>query len=300
MTLHPTIIFLSLLFSQASFGALSLENHQANQHDRFNNNPAFIGAAHDWSGVARSSNGRWVTMISSTYFITANHAAPAVGNSVIFHEDNNAAGTTVTRTVSERTRVGGTDLVIGRLNSAPGATIAIYGLASNTTNQANFASSAYSDRTAFIVGKASSGSLTTEFRVGRNVLDGFYNDAEVPGTQTVSGSLTGIGDALTFDDDRNTAESLGDDEAFLQSGDSGAPLFVTSDDDLILTGINWFITSGENPNFSGTTFTPNYISEIESIVSAGGESLTLVSVPEPSGLILLGLSSIISLLYRRR
>ncbi|MBT8045518.1 MAG: PEP-CTERM sorting domain-containing protein [Verrucomicrobiae bacterium] len=301
ISLKRSILVFSLAFSPSAWAVLALQSYNADKHSRFENDPAFIGASNDWSGVARASNGRWVTMISSTYFITANHAAPSIGNTVVFHEDNNPGGSTVTRTVSSRTRISNTDLVIGRLNSAPGATIAIYGIASNTTDEANFASSVYADKIAYAVGKDNTGTLTTEFRVGRNELDGFYDDVEAEGYETVSGSLTAIGDAITFDDDRGTPESLGDDEAYLQSGDSGAPLFVTLGDELVLTGINWFIAGPPDVTnqLSGTTFVPNYIAEIQTILDSGGESLTLVSVPEPSSVVLLCLSGL-ALLRRHR
>ncbi len=288
-----SLLALICALTQSAYGVLALQSYDADKHSRFNNHPSFIGAAQDWSGVARASNGRWVTMISSTYFISATHAAPATGNSVVFHEDNDASGTTISRTISSVTRIGTTDLVIGRLDSAPGPTIAIYGITANTTNQANFSSSPYSDRVAFIVGIDSSGSGTTQFRIGRNVLDGFADDIEVsPSTN----------DAIIFNDHRNTPQSLGADEAYLQGGDSGAPMFVTSGTDLVLTGVNWF--NGfydEEPSqlLSGASFLPSYLSEIETIVNAGGESLTLVSVPEPSIMTLLALSGII-LLHRRR
>ncbi|MGB0775767.1 MAG: PEP-CTERM sorting domain-containing protein [Akkermansiaceae bacterium] len=297
------IVGLSLLAGHHhAHAVLTLQSFSADKHHRFDNDPAFIGNPHDWSGVARANtSGRWVTMISSTHFITSNHAAPGIGNTVIFHEDNDPSGTTVSRTVTSRTRIGGTDLVIGQLNATPGPTIAIYSIASNTTNEASFTSSPWNNREAFVVGLNNTGSGTTQFRVGRNELDGFGDDVEVTAIATVSGSLTGIGDAIAFDDDRGTGDSLGSDEAYLQGGDSGGPLFSIADSgEFTLTGINWFITTEESPNLSGATFLPNYISEIQSILDAegGGETLSLVSIPEPSSLALLSVSGL--LLVRRR
>jgi len=287
-TIRLAFLTFSIACIQPVLGVLALENFQADKHHRFANDPAFIGSGYDWSGVARA--GQWATMISSTYFVSAVHSHPSVGTSLIFHEDNDPAGTTVTRTVNSLTTVAGTDIIIGRLNATPGPTIAYYSVASNTTNETDFPSSPYSDRTAFIVGKNNTGSGTTQFRVGRNDLDGFFDSVSV-------GSTTS--DAITFDDDRNTAQSLGDDEAFLQSGDSGAPMFITQGGDLVLVGTNWFITSDESPDFSGTTFLPNHIDAINAIMATGGESLTLVAVPEPSSLLLLTLGGI-TLLRRRR
>ncbi len=170
------------------------------------------------------------------------------------------------------------------------STIAIYNIASNTTTEAAFGGSVYSDMQVFNVGLNDTGSGTTQFRVGRNELDGFHDVVE-------EGPRTGEG--ITFDDDRGTPESLGADESFLQGGDSGAPMFTTSGTDLILIGANWFITDDESPNFSGTSFLPNHIAEISAIVSGGGESLTLVSVPEPSTTFLLALGAIYCLGRRK-
>lgn len=289
------ILAITGLFVSNSYGALSLQGYNADNHHRFAapvDPHDFIGATNNWTGVGLESGGstRWATMISSTYFISAEHAAPTVGNDIVFHTDNNPGGTTVTREVLSITQVGSTDLVIGKLSSAPGPTIAIYSVAADATTTGGFASSVYSDREAFVVGR-DVGTSTTSFRVGRNELDGFGEFEDTPT----------IGDAITFDDDRFTGASLGVDEAFLISGDSGAPLFVTMGDDLVLTGVNWFTNPAAdgNPRYSGSTFVPNYISAINVILGVGGESLTLVSVPEPSTLLLLGMSTV-SLFRRRR
>lgn len=283
------------LLASTTYAALSLQGYNADNHHRYANpvDPDdFIGSSNNWTGVGLESGGatRWATMISSSYFISAEHAAPTVGNDIIFHTDNNPGGTTVAREVLSVTQVGSTDLVIGKLSSAPGATIAIYSVAADATTTGDFASSVYSDREAFVVGR-DVGISTTSFRVGRNELDGFGTFEDPPT----------IGDAITFDDDRLTPESLGADEAFLISGDSGAPLFITTGDDLVLTGINWFTNpaSGGDLRYSGSTFVPNYISEINLILAADGESLTLVSVPEPSSVLCLTLGAL-TLLRRRR
>lgn len=268
---------------------LALQEFDADSHHRFANSSEFIGAPYNWSGVARASNGRWLTMISETYFITANHVYPADGNSVIFHEDNDPTGDTIERTVLNTTRIGDTDIRIGRLNASPGPTIAIYGIASNTTNEANFASSAYANREAFVVGLNDTGSNTTQFRVGRNILDGFddaYDDSA-------------LGPAITFNDDRGTILSLGADESYLDYGDSAAPMFITSGGQLVLVGTNWDIEAG-SPNYSLTTFIPNSITAIQTIVEDGGENLTLINVPEPSSVALILAASLSALAARKR
>lgn len=253
--------------------ALSLENYSANSHHRYANHSDFIGAAYDWSGTGREVGGvHWATMISPTHFVSAYHYFPAPGSSLLFHSDNDLSGPTVSRTVSSITRIGGTDLVVGALNATPGATIAFYAVAANATTPAGFNSSVYANREALVVGR-DVGTGTESFRLGRNLLDGFENHSEG----------ASIGDIITFmDDSPGDAHFLGDDEAFLQSGDSGAPLFISSGSDLILTGVHWTILPDSGPVYSGSTFIPNYIDEINAVLAPSGESLTLVSVPEPS------------------
>jgi hypothetical protein len=190
------------------------------------------------------------------------------------------------------TRLGTTDIAIGRFSSSPGTAIAIYGIASEATTQATFTSSPYHEMESFIVGlNGTGGNATTNFRVGRNELDGFFDDVAL--------TATNITDTITYDDDRGTSQSLGADEAYLQSGDSGGPTFIAVGSELVLTSIHLGIDGAR----SYDSFLPNYLTEISAIVEAGGESLTLINpvetVPEPSSALLLALGSI-SLILRRR
>ncbi len=45
--------------SEPARADLLVRGYDTNLHDRFNNNAQFIGNPYDWSGVARSSGGRW-------------------------------------------------------------------------------------------------------------------------------------------------------------------------------------------------------------------------------------------------
>jgi len=277
-------IIISTLCTPAALPALSLQSYSAASHHRFADDPAFIGNDYDWSGVAY--DGDWFTRISDTYYVTAWHAR-AIGPAT-FYETNDPLGTTVTVGWDSLTRIGSTDIAIGRFSSSPGSSIAIYGIADETTTQATFASSSYFDMEAFVVGlNGTGGNTTTNFRVGRNEMDGFYDDVAL--------TATNITDMITYDRD---SPGLGADEAYLQSGDSGGPLFTTLGSELVLTGIH----AGIDPTLSASSFLPNYITQISAIVEAGGESLTLISaVPEPSSSLLfaLGLGTFILSLRRR-
>lgn len=271
-----------------AWAALALQNYDAASHHRFANDPSFIGADYDWSGVAHNSSRGWVTRISDTYFITAHHRQ-AFG-SFTFYENNDPLGPTSTVSTSGAWRIGSTDIVVGRFSASPGSSIATYSIADEATTQAMFATSSYYDTEAFVVGLngIDQAAGTTSFRVGRNELDGFYDDADFG---------FGVADLISYDDDRNTPDSLGADEAYLQSGDSGAPTFITIGSSLVLTGIHL----GIDASSSYDSFLPNYIDEISAIVEAGGESLTLISpVPEPSSALMLILGSITLVTVRRR
>ncbi len=64
----------------------------ANFYDRFNNSPQFIGNPFDWSGIGRSAGGRWGTMVSANYFLSAAHFAPGAGETLTFYGTNDLNG----------------------------------------------------------------------------------------------------------------------------------------------------------------------------------------------------------------
>src|SRR5262245_40862454 len=80
--------FLPLLWAASARADLTVQGYSpatAGRYDRFLNDPSFIGSAYNWSGVGRGINtisnadvGGWATMISPSYFISANHFSPSV------------------------------------------------------------------------------------------------------------------------------------------------------------------------------------------------------------------------------
>lgn len=136
--------------------------------------------------------------------------------------------------------------------------------------------------------------LSIILRMGRNQVDQFidnFQDAALGATVT---------DVIIYDYAAPTG-GLGPDEARVNWGDSGAPSFLSLDGQPALVGLHWFQYDagefGNNPG-SGDSFVPSYISSI----NAGmvGEKLTLVSVPEPSALLLCGLPLVMLRLVRRK
>src|SRR5690349_5493775 len=81
------IIVLLAVCPSIARAALTVQGYSAQtagMYDRFLNDPSFIGSGYNWSGVGRGINtisnadvGSWGTMISPSYFISANHFSPA-------------------------------------------------------------------------------------------------------------------------------------------------------------------------------------------------------------------------------
>ena len=87
------------------------------------------------------------------------------------------------------------------------------------------------------------------------------------------------------------------DEAWLATGDSGAPSFVVWNGELALVGVHWFklTLADDGLDGSGDTLVSAYISDLEAAMV--GEGVT--TVPEP-GSIALGLLACAALFTRRR
>ena len=84
-----------------------------------------------------------------------------------------------------------------------------------------------------------------------------------------------------------TTGSIGQDETYLQPGDSGGPSFAVVNGQLALLGEHYDISGYGNPNsdgssWSGDGFLPYYVSTIDSMLPANQQ--IAVVVPEPSSL----------------
>lgn len=217
--------------------AMSVLNYDADLHDRFDS-ASFIGSAYDLSGIGRSSDGlgRWATMISSEYFISANHFHPGVGSTITFHEDNASGGTTVTRTVLSGSRIGGTDIWLGRLDSALPGTIQSYEIAGTTVDLSSTLGS-YADSLVFQVGLRDSWTVggTTNFVLAQNRIDIGDSTSEELGTF----------DTIGFIRDQPGDNNLVDPgESFFITGDSGAPSFLDVGGSLVLVGLHVYTIAG--------------------------------------------------------
>lgn len=281
-------------------GDILIDDFSSSVNDRFTNSGSFVGNGLDFSGVARTSNnGRWGTLVSRNAVLTAAHFRPSVGSSFFFYETNDPNGVRHEAIVTGGLRVTGTDLYVSILDRNVDQSIKVYDFASEplssdpnpggSVDQSNAGS--WQDLNAYMFGVSPTGwsSRELDIAVGRNLISGY--DENIPfGSNTDNDTLS-----LTYNADSDSDYVTN--EAYVQSGDSGAPLLVESNGSLVLLGINSFqITDGDPVTFraTGVTYTGNQASAINSILTAN-------AVPEPNSLIMaFGFFGLASLARKRR
>ncbi|MFQ3226455.1 MAG: hypothetical protein ACI8Z5_002727 [Lentimonas sp.] len=255
-------------------------------NDRFANDASFIASGFDLSGVAIADDGRWITMLSSNVFVTANHFASPVNTSVTFYNSNDPLGGSFNTTIQSSQQLGGTDIQLGVLSTALPTSYNAYDLFNDPIppNSNPVALAMFGRSPSAFPG-------SQDMAIGQNVLDTFTAN------QNVSGN-TGDAGSATFD-------SPGDPfflayEAQLAVGDSGAPVMVNDDGELTIIGVNWYIgTTTDDPaqEVSGFSYLPNYISDIDAFILAND----ITPFPEPiTSALLIGLVIASTTLSRRR
>lgn len=290
-TIQSCAIAFAIAMTQISIANadLSLRGYNAQQHDRFENDAAFIGNPYDWSGV--SSDGRWATMITPKHFLSARHFRPANGSEMTFFHTNDPTGASETHTVLSGQVIAGSDLYLGELENAVSADVAVYSIL-----HPNHALGSE----IMVMGLADTSDKEINQRMGRNIIDRIEFDAEI-------GTL-GTGHTMFYDyDELGSPTGLGNDEARLASQDSGGPSFAIFEDAPALVGIHWFIYDedteneiGDSPLGSGDTFVPGYIDEINEALAGTGYTANLTAAPEPTGILLTSLLAIPLVNCRRR
>lgn len=280
-------------------GASLIQNFAAASNDRFANNGAFIGGGLDWSGVGRSSDGHWGTMLTPSVFLSANHYHPGVGSVMSFFPGNDPGATAVARTVASGQRIGSTDLWVGFLSTAVPASITAYEFAQMPLTEGTFAASALYDLPIFMGGISPTGTgygagTATVQTVGTNRLEGFFEDATDDG-HVATGNILATVQNLTGDAGFGFTHTGF--ETQLQGGDSGSPLMLLADGRLMLAGIAWAIgTIDIDPDLTNKTERP--ITAFTYTGSYAGEILTLI--PEPGVAMLALLAGGLLAMRRRR
>ncbi len=279
LRIFPRFLFRRCLFLAILTGwfadaqAIEVLNYDAALHDRFENDPSFIGSTFDWSGVGLSTDGRWVTMISDTYFITAEHFRPS--GTVRFYYDNNPSGSfedlTIDTLYGMEIGDAGSDIWLGRLTSPISASVTFYdilelGPVGTYTD--------YEGLSLYTVGIAD-GTGDTNFRVGTNVIDSgsvdFINDTGGGGV------LNNWTYTFTYDTSSGTGESV------VEIGDSGAPTFTVDGGVLKLVGFH-----SERADV-GAIGPSNGDFSVDSLVGPYADTIA-AAVPEPGTIALLGVA----------
>lgn len=249
--------------------AISIFEFSSPVNDRFANSSSFVAYDYNLSGIGLADSGRWLAMISPNVYLSANHFHPSTGNSVTFYASNDPNGLSVTRTVAYGEQIGTSDLWIGTINAPLPTSFVYYDFATqDITSSGQFNSSPYKGAVAFILGRSQTDTwpVSQDIAVGQNILDKWFDSI------TAAGTTDDAMGAVYSTSDSNFVSS----EALVQSGDSGAGMFVPSTGGkLTLVGINWFYYTAGSETGSGFSYVGNYDTQIQSF-------LDVYSVPEPS------------------
>lgn len=271
------LAFTLLMVSSALEGSIIIDGFTSAQNDRFANDPSFIASGFDLSGVAISNASAWATLVSPNVVLSATHFNPGLGTTIRFYPTNDPGDGYITRDVASFQRIGTTDIWAGVLDSPVTGDIATYSFATEPITTATFGLSPYSLENAYLFGRSPTANIAPEdIAVGRNVVDLFFEDVD-------DGSS--INDALITVVNESSDLNYVSFETHLQGGDSGGPMFVENNGELLLVGINWFIVndydidSGPGPSvlrdLNGVSYIGNYANDIQAFIDANAP------IPEP-------------------
>ena len=292
------VVGFSLGLTGLTPAAISIQNFSPSANDRFANNPSFVGAGYDWSGVGRAANGTWAVMIAPNVFLSATHYHAGNGTTLSFFPGNNAGATAVTGTIASSQQIGGTDLWLGALSAPLPGGITSYGFMTVPLNEAIFPSSSAANQFVYqsgitpTVGSYGASPLTNQ-AVGTNRIEGFIDSLVVGGS---TGDVTVLVQNLSGD----PGFTLTSFEAKLNGGDSGSPLMVVSGGALVVAGIAWAVGTVDIDNGPGVierdatvySYTGNHAGVIQDFIAAH-------PVPEPHSITLI-IAAAGMLLIRRR
>lgn len=296
--ISPRILFLLAALSLSARGAITIANFSPATNDRFANNPSFVAAAYDWSGVGRSASGAWVTMLTPNVFVSAAHYRPAINSTVTFLPGNNPAATPLVGTVAGGQQIAGSDLWIGHLSSALPSSIETYARVTVSISSAGFATSGIAGALTLMSGVSGSPSYGAPQTLAHAV-----------GTNTVEAFIAGVSAGGSTGDTLVTVRNLSGDgtwgfattgyESQLTVGDSGSPLMLVSGGQLVLAGIAWAIGMADiDPSAAVAARELSYFTYTGNLEGGISNYIALNSVPEPSVLALAAAG--LSLTRRRR
>ena len=268
--------FVTLLIAFSFSGVVSsdivIDGFTDDTNDRFTNSSQFIANSFDLSGVGRRS--AWGTLVSPNVVITAAHSSGS--GDYHFYPGNDPTDSPVIRTGVSSQRIGSSDLLLVALNANVTPDIKFYNFATEAISATPFDENApnnvfdagsFQDEVAYIFGisATSRSDGRIDQAVGRNRVTGYVENLPFQSNTD--------NDSILFNRDFDGDADYVQYETLVQGGDSGAPVFVERNGELLLIGINSFRAT--DSSFSGITYTGNLTNEINTFIA-------LNAVPEPS------------------
>ncbi|NBD39212.1 MAG: hypothetical protein GVY10_11655 [Verrucomicrobia bacterium] len=298
MKVSPVLLVPASCLVPLSLSAvIEIDNFSSATNYRFetSDNPdQFFLSSFDLSGIGQDSSGRWATLIGPNTILSANHYKPS--GTLTFYPGNDLSATPwETSLTTDTLRINdengnGTDLWIGRVDAVAPANIAVLPFANQLISES---SNPFLSNDVFLTGLSTERTVAVpgDQAYGTNKVSGYIEDFS-----DWAGTDLGTVDALEMD--YNSGETSS--EAFLQVGDSGAPLLYSSETGIVtVLGINSFIGESEVGDPALDASFVNYI---------GNESDTIqtqidawAAVPEPGMAALpAGTAAVLLLLWQRR
>jgi len=253
---------------------IMISGYSAAANDRFTDSSQFIANGYNLSGIGQNGVGRWATLISRNVVVSANHGPPS--GPITFFSSNNPASSSFSYTVTNSTRIGTSDIWLGRLNQAVDASVSNYEFATEVLPGTNpTLAGIYQGAVGLMVGRSPAARPAHQDQAfGLNRISGY--------AQNVS-FLGGLTNAFLLINDAPGDSNFVPFEALVQGGDSGAPMFVaTSATSLRLLGINSFLFSDSTtglPIGSGVSYLGSSAQQVQNFISVS-------AVPEPNSIFL--------------
>jgi hypothetical protein len=256
-----TVVLSALSFQSAQ--ALVIRSYSASRHGRFLGfsanpqfNPDFLFSGVNCTGVGWdvANTARQLTMVSPIHFVGANHYKPAIGATIRFlSADGTIKDYTVASTSIITNDDGETsDLFIGTLNTSmpsdAGITFHPYLNLSSEWKYRNLSTMFFGK-----VARATIGKIKT-----------------IENSPAVSGM--NVTRTLRMDYD---ASASGGDDAYMESGDSGSPVFVETNGVAAIVGTNSIVGKYTNDDRSNwCNFVPHYADKLNTVMEAQGYHMT--------------------------
>ena len=276
--------------------AAVIDSYSAATNDRFTNSSSFIASSFNLSGVGQSSSGRWATLISPNVVVSAFHFQPGTGTAINFYSSNDPSSGVVQRTVTAtNVKVGSTDLWLGVLDSNVPSSIKSFKfsntLLTGTIPNGNFPidpAGIFQGNNAYLMGRSPENFPAFQSQeVGRNLITGFSENVAFEGNSN--------NDSLILAYDTPGNGSYVQYESHVVVGDSGAPLFVNINGELVLLGTNAFRLDNNDGSVFGSGI--NYIGNQSDFIS---NFISVNAVPEPSSIFLAAFAAMAGYVANRR